>query len=162
MHGRTPGKRMAGVHIITRDGSSPSLGALLIRNVFRLIDALPLFYGVGLVATLLTRDHVRVGDMAAGTLLAYDRADVTLLEHMTTASPGSALSPAAAEIVNELLVRWFTLDISARRQLANEVLSRCGAAATRSESSGREGVTPAQDDASLRSQLQRLAQDGAK
>jgi len=35
---------------------------------------------------MLTRDHVRVGDMAAGTLLAYDRADVALLEHVRTAS----------------------------------------------------------------------------
>src|SRR6202008_2402288 len=75
MHGRTPGKRMAGVHIVARDGGSPSIGALLTRNVFRLVDSLPLFYGVGLIATLVTRDHVRIGDMAAGTLLAYERAD---------------------------------------------------------------------------------------
>ena len=26
MHGRTPGKRVAGVHIVARDGSSPSVG----------------------------------------------------------------------------------------------------------------------------------------
>ena len=52
MHGRTPGKRMAGMHIVARDGSSPSIGALLTRNVFRLVDCFPLVYGVGLVATL--------------------------------------------------------------------------------------------------------------
>jgi uncharacterized membrane protein SpoIIM required for sporulation/uncharacterized RDD family membrane protein YckC len=86
MHGRTPGKRMAGLHIITRDGGAPGIGALLTRNVFRLIDSLPLFYGVGLVTTMLTRDNIRVGDMAAGTILAYDRADVALLEQVKTAS----------------------------------------------------------------------------
>jgi uncharacterized RDD family membrane protein YckC len=76
MHGRTPGKRMAGIHLIARDGSPPGLGALLTRNVFRLVDSLPLLYGVGLIATLVTQDHVRIGDMAAGTLLAYERRDL--------------------------------------------------------------------------------------
>ena len=48
MRGRTPGKRSAGIHVVTRDGSAPSAGALLVRNVFRLIDSLPVAYGVGL------------------------------------------------------------------------------------------------------------------
>jgi uncharacterized RDD family membrane protein YckC len=74
MRGRTPGKRMAGVRIVTRDGNIPGLGATVTRNVFRLIDSFPLVYSVGLIATMLTRDHVRIGDLAAGTLLVYDRA----------------------------------------------------------------------------------------
>jgi uncharacterized RDD family membrane protein YckC len=85
MHGRTPGKRIAGIHIVTRDGSAPGVGALLTRNVFRLVDSLPLLYGVGLIATLVTKDYVRIGDMAAGTLLAYERRDV--LSEFTQAQP---------------------------------------------------------------------------
>jgi uncharacterized RDD family membrane protein YckC len=73
MHGRTPGKRIAGVKIVTRDGNTPSMGALITRNLFRLIDSFPLVYSVGLIAAMLTRDHVRIGDLAAGTLLIYDR-----------------------------------------------------------------------------------------
>jgi uncharacterized RDD family membrane protein YckC len=145
MHGRTPGKRMAGVHIVTRDGGAPTVGALLTRNVFRLVDSLPLFYGVGLAAAMLTRDHVRVGDMAAGTLLVYDRADATLLEHVNSASLGEKLDPASAEIVNELLARWSTLHAGARHRLAREVLSRY------------DGATSADDDAALRMGLERLA-----
>ena len=57
MHGRTPGKRMAGIHIVTREGGSPGAGALLTRNVFRLVDSLPLLYGVGLVSNAGTSDH---------------------------------------------------------------------------------------------------------
>jgi len=75
MHGRTPGKRMAGIRIVTRQGNTPSVGALVTRNIFRLIDGFPLVYSVGLISTMLTRDHVRIGDLAAGTLLVYDRAD---------------------------------------------------------------------------------------
>src|SRR5690606_4225634 len=75
MRGRTPGKRMAGVRIVKRDGGVPGSVALLVRNIFRLIDFLPFFYFVGLVTTMLTRHCVRLGDIAAGTLLVYDEAD---------------------------------------------------------------------------------------
>ena len=47
MRGRTPGKRMAGVRLVTREGDIPGAGALVLRNLFRLIDsfkAFPLIY----------------------------------------------------------------------------------------------------------------------
>src|SRR2546421_10292875 len=78
MRGSTPGKRMAGVRIVARDGGGPSAGALLTRNVFRLVDSLPLFYGVGLITVVLTRDNLRIGDMAAGTLLVFEQAEARL------------------------------------------------------------------------------------
>lgn len=131
MHGRTPGKRMAGVHLVARDGSPPGVGALLTRNVFRLVDALPLLYGVGLIATLVTRDHVRIGDMAAGTLLAYERSDFVLAP-----KPG-------LEAVHELLLRWETLDVEVRRKLAATLLSR-------------HGLSDSAHDAELRAQLESL------
>ncbi|HXY97587.1 MAG TPA: RDD family protein [Steroidobacteraceae bacterium] len=121
MHGRTPGKRAAGVHIVTRDGSAPGVGALLTRNVFRLIDCLPICYGVGLVAVAVTREHLRIGDMAAGTLLVYERAAAAppaeFLNHAT-------LDATGMEIVQELLARWGALDPEARVALARRVLSR--------------------------------------
>jgi len=116
MRGRTPGKRLAGVHVAARDGGAPGAGALLIRNVFRLIDSLPLCYGVGLIAVALTREHLRIGDMAAGTLLVYER-DAALPAHLDS---GSHLDPAAREIIDELLARWPALEPRARAQLARE------------------------------------------
>jgi uncharacterized RDD family membrane protein YckC len=75
MRGRTPGKRMVGVRLVTRSGSMPLAGAHVIRNVFRLVDNFPIFYGLGLVMTMVTHNHVRLGDLAAGTLLVYDPLD---------------------------------------------------------------------------------------
>lgn len=72
--GETPGKRMAGVRIVSLAGGAPGVGTLLTRNVFRLVDSFPIAYAVGLTTTMLTRTHVRIGDMAAGTLLVYTRA----------------------------------------------------------------------------------------
>lgn len=135
MHGRTPGKRMAGIHIVTRDGSSPGVGALLTRNVFRLVDSLPLLYGVGLVTTFVTDDHLRVGDMAAGTLLAYERGDVLLLD-----------LPSDGDAVQELLQRWYSLSVEARHGLALTLLAK-----------HKVPLTPAQQsDTDLRSHLARL------
>ena len=68
--GGTPGKRLAGVRIVDRNGRTPSIGALVVRNVLRPIDSL-VFYAVGLASVLLTRQAVRLGDLAAGTLLVY-------------------------------------------------------------------------------------------
>jgi uncharacterized RDD family membrane protein YckC len=121
MRGRTPGKRMAGVRVIARDGSTPGAGALLARNVFRLIDCLPLCYGVGLIATVVTREHVRIGDMAAGTVLAYEGADTPLA---LGAAPSARLDAVGAEVIAELLSRWTTLAPQARVQLARQVLAR--------------------------------------
>ena len=121
MRGRTPGKRAAGVHLVTRDGGTPGAGALLTRNVFRLIDCLPICYGVGLVAVAVTREHLRIGDMAAGTLLVYERTvaapPAELLAH-------GALDATGMEIVQELLARWEALEPEARLALARRVLAR--------------------------------------
>ncbi len=147
MHGRTPGKRMAGVRIITRGGGSPGVGALLTRNVFRLVDTLPLLYGVGLVAAFATRDHVRVGDMAAGTILVYERPDVALPEPSATRLAGDrTLNRSDAEIIAELLSRWPQLESAARQRLAAEILAQHGVG----------GSTRTQIDSEMRAQLERL------
>jgi uncharacterized RDD family membrane protein YckC len=97
--GRTPGKRMAGVRIVSRDGGAPTVGALLTRNVFRLIDSFPVAYAVGLVTTMLTRNHVRIGDLAAGTLIVYVPTDAMLFNYVAELTPGVAeLIPGVAEL----------------------------------------------------------------
>lgn len=68
--GGTPGKRLAGVRIVDRNGRAPHMSALVVRNVLRPIDSL-VFYAVGLASVLLTQQAVRLGDLAAGTLLVY-------------------------------------------------------------------------------------------
>jgi uncharacterized RDD family membrane protein YckC len=147
MRGSTPGKRMAGVRIVARDGGAPSVGALLTRNVFRLVDSLPLFYGVGLITVVLTREHLRIGDMAAGTLLVFEQADARLPTPAAEAHRGSRLDAAGAEIVAELLERWPALQPEARVRLARQVLTRYAG----------ELSEPGDDDDAWRTRLERLA-----
>ena len=144
LRGSTPGKRMAGVRIAAHDGGAPGPGALLTRNVFRLVDALPLFYGVGLTSVVLTRNHLRIGDMAAGTLLVYERG-AQLPESLSAAAAAGRLDATGAEIIGELLERWTALAPEARARLARALLEKYG------------GDAASLDEAELRARLERLA-----
>lgn len=131
MHGRTPGKRMAGVRIVTRAGLTPGTGALLIRNAFRLVDALPGFYCVGLVVAFFTRESVRIGDLAAGTVLVYDRIDSRSdKEDFTADFAQGRVAPHLAELIDDVLNRWSELEPAMRVQLAQKLLSRLDPQAT--------------------------------
>ena len=74
MAGRTPGKRMTGIRVLTLEGRVPAIGPLVTRNIFRLVDSLPVLYTVGLLFVMFGRRHLRLGDIAAGTVLALERA----------------------------------------------------------------------------------------
>jgi uncharacterized RDD family membrane protein YckC len=122
MRGSTPGKRMAGVRIVTRTGDIPGPGALLLRNVFRLIDSMPAMYLVGLLSVMLTEQHVRIGDLAAGTLLIIDRDESD--RSFARIAPTSGLDPQAADLIQELLERWNALDDKTRGDLARSLIAR--------------------------------------
>ena len=128
MRGRTPGKRMAGVRILSRDGGQPSTTALLLRNVFRLIDSLPATYLVGLTTCFLTRQRIRIGDMAAGTLLVVDNAaaEASLLR-LERLAANSKLSLDALELVDQVLERWDSLESENRAKIARSLLARLDA-----------------------------------
>ena len=69
--GATPGKLLLRLRVVRLDGQPLDLRAMLIRNLMRLIDALPLLYLVGGVSVLATRGSQRLGDLAAGTTVVY-------------------------------------------------------------------------------------------
>jgi uncharacterized membrane protein SpoIIM required for sporulation len=116
MSGRTPGKRLAALRIVARDGATPTVGALLVRNVFRVVDSLPVVYGVGLVTSMVTAEHVRIGDLAAGTLLVYDHRDARA---PARAQERLTLWTAAAERARRL-ARGRALDAADAQQLVDD------------------------------------------
>jgi uncharacterized RDD family membrane protein YckC len=134
MRGRTPGKRIAGVRIVTRNGGSPGVAALLIRNVLRLLDALPAFYLIGLICCCVTAQRVRIGDLVAGTLLVIDaRGAADSLARVGTLVAHSGLAPSVVELIHDLLERWQELTPQKRAALAATLLAHvdasCSAAA---------------------------------
>jgi uncharacterized RDD family membrane protein YckC len=67
LFGATPGKYWANLRVVSVDGRALSLGAVLGRNVMRLVDYLPVLYLLGGISVLLTTNSQRLGDRVAGT-----------------------------------------------------------------------------------------------
>ncbi|MGR8935220.1 MAG: RDD family protein [Gammaproteobacteria bacterium] len=127
MAGRTPGKRMAGVRLVTLQGRTPGIGALLLRNVFRLLDSLPLFYLVGLISVAVTKQQVRIGDLAAGLVLVYDHPVARKeLERVTDLALHSRLDADNQALLLDLLARWNDIEDETRIAFAERFFRRIG------------------------------------
>src|SRR5690606_23004646 len=124
--GRTPGKRMAGGRIAYRAGRAPGLGPLPVRNPLRPVDTRPFLYSLGLAATMLTKQTVRIGDIAAGTLLVYDDPDAGTFDDAPSSGGIERLGLERAELVRDLLGRWPELRPESRAALARRLLERQG------------------------------------
>jgi hypothetical protein len=67
--GQTPGKRALGLRVESLDGLRPRFWQVAVRNLLRVVDALPWGYGLGLAAVFLSRRGQRLGDTVAGTVV---------------------------------------------------------------------------------------------
>jgi len=82
--GRTPGKRLAKIRVIQRSGRGIGLFEAMTRNFLRIVDQFPLIYAVGTVSIFLTRQHQRLGDLAAGTLVVHERENLSASSSATS------------------------------------------------------------------------------
>lgn len=150
LKGRTPGKRAAGIRIVTLDGQTPDVSALLIRNLFRLIDSLPIFYIVGLAAVLLSSRQVRIGDMAASTLLAHEKKLTGKAFEQFAAPNNDRLDLPIMEVAQDLLARWNRLEPGKRSQIATKLITSQGETLP-------ENVSKRELNQEIRKRLRRLA-----
>ncbi|MBN1313653.1 MAG: RDD family protein [Anaerolineae bacterium] len=96
-NGQSPGKRLLKLRVIRTDGTPISLVESLIRNLVRLIDFLPITYGIGFVTMFANAQSRRLGDLAAGTLVVFDRSEITLESLQPQPSrPQTPASPTAS------------------------------------------------------------------
>ena len=130
--GRTPGKRWTGLRVVKVGGAPVGFLASALRNLVRIVDALPGFYLVGIVTVLFTRNNQRLGDLAAGTVVIRDRRQATALPQARSVTDDTALydvsTISADEVatVRRFLDRRSTLDPEARERLALEMATRLG------------------------------------
>jgi uncharacterized RDD family membrane protein YckC len=128
--GRTPGKRAASLRVVRDTGAPVTFVTSAIRNVLRIVDILPVFYGVAMLSVFLTRHHQRLGDLAAGTVVVHDRPATTV--HIAPLQPparvyGWDTSTITAEdlaIARAFLERRETLTAGARLALADDLATR--------------------------------------
>lgn len=138
-NGSTPGKRAAGLRVIRDDGFPLDFRGAVLRNVMRVIDFLPALYGVGVLCIFFNRQHRRLGDMVAGTLVVREREDDakapvdTGFTWQTAATvpavegdplPLELLTPQHIELAETFLRRRQQLPLDVRQNMAIDVARR--------------------------------------
>jgi len=130
--GRTPGKAVLGLRVVTVEGAPVRLRHAAIRSALGIVDFL---LGVGTVAVLCalaTRQSQRLGDLAAGTIVVRERQVRRDTRPVAFAPPPgweayaasldvSRLRPDAAVLVRAFLLRVHELDPAARRARATSL-----------------------------------------
>ncbi len=146
-NGRTPGKKAAKIRVIQQSGRPIGLFESMARNLIRYVDQFPGFYAVGVVAMFVTRQHQRLGDLAAGTLVVRDRdeeptpwsdsptrtftAQIFTAPMVETPAPHTRVSlPAAGiakltsadlEVLEGFFARRLDMSLSTRQTLAERI-----------------------------------------
>jgi uncharacterized RDD family membrane protein YckC len=132
--GQTIGKRMCGLRVVDSRGLPITFQQSFVRNVVRVLDFAPAFYGLGGFACLFDRHRRRLGDIVADTLV---------IEEHRASDPTRAISDARRfnslqtprvlrrlrkqvgleerEFLLELCLRADALDQQARFDLMEEV-----------------------------------------
>jgi uncharacterized RDD family membrane protein YckC len=75
--GTSIGKALVSTRVVTDDGSRPGWGAVIVRNLARVVDGLPYVLPnlLGFVTLAIRQDNKRLGDVLAGTrVVRSDRA----------------------------------------------------------------------------------------
>jgi len=147
-NGRTPGKRVARIRVIQRSGRAIGLFESMARNLIRYVDQLPFFYAVGVISMFVTKQHQRLGDLAAGTLVVRDREIETPLwgdsgsrtftaqafapnlpapePHSLVTLPAAGvakLSPADLEVLEGFFARRLDMSMETREALGRRIAS---------------------------------------
>ncbi len=131
LRGQTLGKRWLGIRVVKADGFALDGVSILIRNLFRVIDNVPLLW----IIPIASSRSQRAGDMVGGTLVVSDSApeltevrvqlsDRTALEAEFRFDAGKLgrLQESDFEVVERLLDRWHELPDQQRETLSQRLV----------------------------------------
>jgi len=133
-NGRTVGKLAAGIRVVGRNGEPVRFLASAVRNIARILDFLPFLYLIGTISIVATQRGQRVGDLAAGTIVARDRfpglahvpAPLTVTPAAVVMWDVSAVSANELQAVRQFLDRRLELRWAARSYFALDLANRLG------------------------------------
>ena len=145
--GATPGKRIVGLRVVQRSGSPITLAQSILRNFLRYADGMPFLgavvmgvptFGFGLATILATRRFQRLGDLAAGTVVVYDRIPpepvINAPPPMDVVQPAMALRPDEVKALLAFRDRAGLWSEGRRREIADHARELSG-------SEGQAGVS---------------------
>ena len=130
-NGQTPGKRITRIRVIKDSGQPITSIDAVARNLLRIVDQLPVAYGIGLLCAWMSPQSKRIGDYVAGTVVVHEKAFEAGPAGWDTA--GSAqpvahqyganrLSPQEFALVESFTSRCDSLDAIVRHDMAAGIL----------------------------------------
>ncbi len=125
-NGQSPGKRLLGIRVVRDAGFPIDAGASVIRNLVRLVEVALGFYLISAVATLLSKENKRLGDIAAGTIVIRDRFDEApeLDALVRTEDRDDGLDREDRVLIERFLARRESLDRNVRLEIAEKLAER--------------------------------------
>jgi uncharacterized RDD family membrane protein YckC len=138
-NGQTPGKRMIGLRVVKISGRPLTPAETIGRNLMRIVDSLPAFYAVGVIAALTNPQNKRLGDFVAGSIVVREGSLKEMMPvwqasptEMSQAAAGAPLAPLGAHalsmeeltLIDTFLHRRHNLAPDVRARMASEILER--------------------------------------
>lgn len=128
--GQTLGKRCSRIRVVKVDGFALDAGSILLRNVFRVVDNIPLTW----IIPVMSKRGQRLGDMAAGTVVVSDESPELSPVRVELSARKAAeaefrfdvkslerLSEQDFEAIERLLDRWPSIPAAQQIQLAGKL-----------------------------------------
>lgn len=169
--GQTPGKKWMSLRVMQINGMPVGVWPAVIRNVLRLVDFLPVCYGLGSLVVLLNSNNRRLGDLVAGTVVVRERyaeeertisigtavqnyleavlAEPAATAPVTVSQRGGTADLELGEMIVQYLARRDKLSLQVRHRLAHQLVTRAVAL------HGLPAPSPSQEDVFLEQFVQR-------
>ncbi|MCA9023850.1 MAG: RDD family protein [Planctomycetaceae bacterium] len=131
LRGQTLGKRLSAIRVVKADGFALDAQSILVRNIFRVVDHLPLLW----IVPVLSSTGQRLGDMVAGTIVvAEENVELSSVRNQLAersalesefrfdATSLARLSEMDLHAVEQILERWNQLGEEQRQHLIGTML----------------------------------------
>lgn len=137
-NGQTPGKRIIGLRVVKGSGRPLTAAETIGRNLMRIVDSLPSFYAIGIIAAVCNSQNKRLGDFVAGSIVVRERSlqemkpdlqDTQVQSNVAASLPSPALGAHALSmeeltLIDTFLHRRHSLEMVVRARMAHEVFER--------------------------------------
>ena len=130
-NGQTPGKRLTHIRVIKDSGQPITAIDAVARNLLRLVDQLPIAYGIGVLCAWISPQSKRLGDYVAGTVVVHEKPFETVAPQWDAPAQSAAhhyganrLTPEEFALVETFLSRRSALEAGMRYDTAAGIVRR--------------------------------------
>ncbi len=130
MNGRTPGKAIFGLRVISYSGNTLDISSIILRNFIRVFDQQYSLYLGAFFCIIFNKDFRRIGDLAAGTIVINEEKenfkfpDFSLIKEGLLSDQkilGKKLAEEDLYIIRNFLNNLNTLTLEKQHELADKL-----------------------------------------